>query len=258
MSNDPAASARSWLASRGTGGLALITLLRSIADGERPAEILARHDRHLLIPYPEGLTALAVPGIGMEPAEVLHALWDGGLLAIDPRRPLLRVREIDGRMRAMLTVEASAVVTTLLDRLVEAAVAPLDEPPCDRVATDPFDIPPVADGPVGSETAGKPSRQGDAIEAPAAQPGATALAPSPPKPPPRRSAARAFAEDLATQCRDGRVPTTAVPNGLLIDHATLAALAAEHRIPPSKLLRRLKHQPDFLPDTRGIILTGCA
>ena len=252
--NDPAASSRNWLAGRGTGGLALITLLRSIADGERPAEILVRRDRHLLIPYPEGLTALAVPGIGMEPADVLHALWDDGLLAIDPRRPLLRVREIDGRMRAMLTVEASAVVTTLLDRPVEAAVTPLVEPPVDRVATE-TDTP-NADGPGESEAAGNPSRQVDAIEVPEAQPGATALAPSPPKLPPRRSAARAFAEDLAARCRAGRVPTTALPNGLLIDHATLTALAAEHRIAPSKLLRRLKHQPDFIPDTRGIILAG--
>jgi conjugal transfer pilus assembly protein TraI len=244
---DPTASARSWLAGRGTGGLALITLLRSIADGERPAEILARHDRHLLIPYPEGLTALAVPGIGMEPADVLHALWDGGLLAIDPRRPLLRVREIDGRMRAMLTVEASSAVTTLLDRLVEPAVEPLDVPPYDRVATDSLGVAPGTDDPVGAT---------DAIDPPESRPGATALATHPPKPPPRKSAARAFAEDLAAQCRDGQVPTTALPKGLLIDHATLAALAAEHRIPPSKLLRRLKHQPDFLPDTRGIILAG--
>ena len=239
--NDPAASARSWLAGRGTGGLLLITLLRSIADGELPAEILVRRDRHLLIPYPEGLTALAVPGIGMEPSDLLHALWEDGLLAIDPRRPLLRVREIDGRMRAMLTADASAAVTTLLDRPVEAAVAPPDEPPCDRVATDPFGVAPVADGPVESEAAEAPS-------------GATALTTDPPKPPPRKSAARAFAEDLAAQCRDGHVPTTPLPNGLLIDHATLAVLAAAHRIPPSKLLRRLKHQPDFIPDTRGIIL----
>ncbi|RKT45515.1 MobH family relaxase [Thiocapsa rosea] len=246
-SQDPTGSAHSWLADRGTGGLALITLLRSIADGERPAEILARHDRHLLIPYPEGLTALVVPGIGMEPADVLHALWDGGLLAIDPRRPLLRVREIDGRMRAMLTVEASAAVTTLLDRLVEPAVEPLDVPPCDRVATDPLGVAPGTDDPAGAA---------DAIDPPESRPGATALATDPPKPPPRKSAARAFAEDLATQCRDGRVPTTALPNGLLIDHATLAALASEHRIPPSKLLRRFKHQPDFIPDTRGIILAG--
>ena len=233
--DDPAASARSWLASRGTGGLALITLLRSIADGERPAEILARHDRHLLIPYPEGLTALVVPGIGMEPADVLHALWDGGLLAIDPRRPLLRVREIDGRMRAMLTVEASAAVATLLESV------------SDRVPVEVLGVAPEADDPVGAA---------DAIDPPESRPGATALATDPPKPPPRKSAARAFAEDLAAQCRAGRVPTTALPNGLLIDHATLAALAAEHRIPPSKLLRRLKHQPDFIPDTRGIILAG--
>jgi conjugal transfer pilus assembly protein TraI len=245
-SEDPTASARSWLAGRGTGGLALITLLRSIADGERPAEILARHDRHLLIPYPEGLTALVVPGIGMEPADVLHALWDGGLLAIDPRRPLLRVREIDGRMRAMLTVEASAAVATLLKSVPE------------QVAKEVLAVEPVADGPVESEAAGDPSRHTDAIDPPAEQPGSTARATDPPKTPPRRSASRAFAEDLAAQCRDGRVPTTALPNGLLIDHATLAALAAEHRIPPSKLLRRLKHQPDFLPDTRGIILAGCA
>ncbi|CRI65664.1 hypothetical protein THIOKS1240002 [Thiocapsa sp. KS1] len=256
--DDPAASARNWLAGRGTGGLALITLLRSIADGERPAEILARYDRHLLIPYPEGLTALAVPGIGMEPADVLHALWDGGLLAIDPRRPLLRVREIDGRMRAMLTVEASVAVTTLLDRQVEPSAEPLVEVPRDRVAPKAFGVAPNADGPVESEAVGNPSRQADAIDIAEAQPGATALALDAPKPPPRRSAARAFAEDLATRCRDGRVPTTAVPNGLLIDHATLAALAAEHRIPPSKLLRRLKHQPDFIPDTRGIILAGRA
>jgi conjugal transfer pilus assembly protein TraI len=236
-SQDPTGSAHSWLADRGTGGLALITLLRSIADGERPAEILVRRDRHLLIPYPEGLTALAVPGIGMEPADVLQGLWDGGLLAIDPRRPLLRVREIDGRMRAMLTVEASAAVATLLESM------------SDRVPVEVLRVAPEAEDPVGAE---------GAIDAPEAPPGATALAPAPPKAPPRKSAARAFAEDLAAQCRDGRVPTTPVPNGLLIDHATLAALAAEHRIPPSKLLRRLKHQPDFLPDTRGIILAGCA
>jgi conjugal transfer pilus assembly protein TraI len=159
-------------------------------------------------------------------------------------------------MRAMLTVEASAVVTTLLDRPVEAAVAPLVEPRVDRGATETDS--PNADGPGESEAVGNPSRQADAINAPETQPGATALAPSPPKAPPRKSAARAFAEDLAAQCRNGRVPTTAVPNGLLIDHATLAALAAEHRIPPSKLLRRLKHQPDFIPDTRGIILAGRA
>jgi conjugal transfer pilus assembly protein TraI len=236
----------------------LITLLRSIADGERPAELLVRRDHHLLIPYPEGLTALAVPGIGMEPAEVLHALWDGGLLAIDPRRPLLRVREIDGRMRAMLTADASAAVTTLLDRPVEPSVEPPVHMPGDRVAPKDCGVAPNADGPVESEAVGNPSRQANAIEAPEAQPGATALAAEPPKAPPRRSAARAFAEDLAAQCRAGRVPTTALPNGLLIDHATLAALAAEHRIPPSKLLRRLKHQPDFIPDTRGIILAGRA
>jgi conjugal transfer pilus assembly protein TraI len=171
----------------------------------------------------------------MEPADVLHALWDGGLLAIDPRRPLLRVREIDGRMRAMLTVEASAAVATLLESV------------SDRVPVEVLGVAPEADDPVGAA---------DAIDPPESRPGATALATDPPKPPPRKSAARAFAEDLAARCRAGRVPTTALPNGLLIDHATLAALAAERRIPPSKLLRRLKHQPDFIPDTRGIILAG--
>lgn len=178
-----------------------------------------------------------MPGIGMEPADVLHALWDDGLLAFDPRRPLLRVREIDGRMRAMLTVEASAAVATLL------------RPVLDRAPTDVLVAAPGTNDPVGAEAAS---------DAPEAPPGATALGPDLPRTPPRRSAARAFAEDLAAQSRNGRVPTTALPNGLLIDHATLAALAAEHRIPPSKLLGRLKHQPDFIPDTRGIILAGRA
>ena len=112
---DPKAAARAWLTSRGAGGRTLMALVDAIAAGRRPGDSLATRGQNLLIPYPEGLSDLVVAGTDGEPASLLQALWEAGMVVVDARRPLLRVREIDGRMWTMLTADASAAVSALLE-----------------------------------------------------------------------------------------------------------------------------------------------
>ena len=233
---DPKAAACAWLTSHGAGGGTLMALVDAMAAGRRPGDCLATRGRNLLIPYPEGLTDLAVAGDG-EPPSLLATLWDAGLVVVDARRPLLRVREIDGRMWAMLTAEASAAVAELLERgEFPAPAAPI-------VATG------MAVHPVGRETGQAPART---------QAGASPRPTGVPKAPSRGNTSRAVADALRALCEGGQVPTEQVAEGLLIEHATLTGVAAQRGVPPSKLLRLLQFQPDIKAHPRGLVLLARA
>ncbi len=233
---DPKAAAHAWLTSRGAGGRTLMALVDAIAAGRRPGDCLGTRGRNLLIPYPEGLTDLAVAGNG-EPASLLGTLWDAGLVVVDARRPLLRVREMDGRMWTMLSADASAAVSALLER---------DRTPSPAASTAAQGL--VA-GPMGGETGKTPA--GTEERAEAKPTGA-------PKAPSRGNTSRAAADALRALCEEGRVPTEQVAEGLLIEHATLTGVAAQRGVPPSKLLRLLQFQPDFKAHPRGLVLLARA
>jgi conjugal transfer pilus assembly protein TraI len=146
---------------------------------------------------------------------------------VDARRPLLRVREIDGRMWAVLTTEASAALSACLgpDRACALSVGtPAVESP--------------APGP--AEAGARPER--------AQAPGAARKAS------PRGNLSRAIAEEIAAQCEQGQVPIERGPDGLLLGTATLEALAVERGMPVAKLIRLLQFQAQFRPHPRGVLL----
>jgi conjugal transfer pilus assembly protein TraI len=209
-----------------------MALIGSITTGERPGDSLGIRGQNVLIPYPEGLIGLAEGGTDGEPASLLQALWDAGMVVVDPRRPLLGVREIDGRMWTMLTVDASTAVSALLERTRKPAPAAPRGVACSTQA------PALGTTP--------PNRRIDDGAHPAATDTAKART--------RGNASRAIANEIRTLCESGQVPTERVANGLLIEHATLSAISAERGVPAAKLRWRLQLQPEFLSDPRGVVL----
>ena len=228
---DPGGTAQAWLAGRGDGGRLLLRLAGSIAAGGPAGSGLRTQGTSLLIPYPEGLTGIEPVGGDGEATRLLQSLWDAGLLLVDARRPLLRVREIDGRMWAVLTREASAAFSTCLGPNSARALS---------VGTPPLDPP----APGGTEAGARPEQT--------RAPGAARKAS------PRGNLSRAIAEEIAAQCEQGQVPVERGPDGLLLGTATLEALAAERGMPVAKLVRLLQFQPDFKAHPRGLVLLARA
>jgi conjugal transfer pilus assembly protein TraI len=205
---DPQCTAQAWLADRGDWGRLLLRLAESIAAGDPGARGLRTQGTSLLIPYPEGLTGIEAGGGDGEPTRFLQSLWDAGLLLVDARRPLLRVREIDGHMWAVLTGEASAGLLACLGPDLGRALS-VGTPAMESLA------------PEQTEAGARP----EGAPAPAA----------PRKASPRGNLSRAIAEEIATLCEQGRVAVERGPDGRLIGTATLEALAAERGMPVSKL-----------------------
>lgn len=216
---DPETHARAWLERRGGGGRVLLCIVDAIATGERAAGSLGRREDHLLVPYPEGLTGLSVPGYDGA-GHLLQALWDAGMVMVDPRRPLLRVHELEGRHWTMLTTEATDAVVALLPsgECIPQAIA--------ETAVAEQEADPIADTTPGT--------------------------------PPRVNASRAMADAIRALCEEGGIATVAVTEGCLITHETLAALAAQHGMPTAKLVRRLQLQPQFTAHPQGVLLLSRA
>jgi len=137
------------------------------------------------------------------------------------------VREIDRRMWAVLTNEASAAFSACLGPNSARALS---------VGTPPLDPP----APGGTEAGARP----DQTRAPGAARKAS----------PRGNLSRAIAEEIAALCEQGRIPLERGPDGLLIGTATLDALAAERGMPVSKLVRQLQFQRQFKPHAHGLLL----
>ncbi len=225
--SDPRGAAQAWLADHGPGGRTLLRLAESIAAGELSGSGLRTRDTNLLIPYPKGLTGIEPAYGDDEVKRLLQSLWDAGLLLADPRRPLLRVLEIDGSMWAVLTNEASAALSACLGLDLARALS---------VNT------PTLEAPASHNVGGRPEV--------ARAPGTVSQAS------PRGNRSRAIAEEIAALCEQGQVPTERRPEGLLIGTETLEELAAERRMPAAKLLRLLQFQTQFKPHARGLLLVS--
>ena len=224
---DPRGVARAWLAGRGDGGRLLLRLAGSIAAGDPSGSGLRTQGTSLLIPYPEGLTGIEAGGGDGEPPRLLQFLWDAGLLRVDARRPLLRVHEIDGRMWAVLTSEASAELSACLGPDLAHALS---------AGSRALEVP----EPGQTEEGARPER--------AQAPGSARKAS------PRGNLSRAIAEEIVALCEQGQVPVEHEPDGLLIGTATLEALAEERGMPVAKLIRLLHFQAQFRPHPRGVVL----
>ena len=224
---DPRGAAQAWLAGRGDGGRLLLRLAASIAPGDPAGRGLRTQGTSLLIPYPEGLTGIEPGGGDGEPTRLLQSLWDAGLLLVDARRPLLRVHEIDGRMWAVLTSEASAELSACLGPDLAHALS---------AGSPALEVP----EPGQTEAGARPER--------AQAPGSARKAS------PRGNLSRAIAEEIATLCEQGQVPVERGPDGLLLGTATLEALAAARGMSVAKLIRLLQFQAQFRPHPRGVVL----
>ena len=220
-------AAREWLAGRGDGGRTLLRLAESIATADPGASGLRTQGTSLLIPYPEGLTGIEAGGGDGEPPRLLQLLWDAGLLLVDARRPLLRVREIDGRIWAVLTAEASTAFSACLGPDLARSLS------------------------LGTHASESPSPGPNEA---GATPEITRARGAAKKAIPRGNLSRAIAEEIAAQCEQGQVRVEHGPDGLLLGTATLEALAEERRMPVAKLIRLLQFQAQFRPHPRGVLL----
>ncbi|EGV32697.1 Relaxase [Thiorhodococcus drewsii AZ1] len=101
-SSRPAAeAARAWLESHPPAGSALIALMRQVEEGRQPPEVQPLWiDGQCFLPYPQAF-------LGSEddpdPERILDDLWARDWIARDPRRPLVRVRALDGVSGVLLT-----------------------------------------------------------------------------------------------------------------------------------------------------------
>ncbi|WP_342450219.1 MobH family relaxase [Thiorhodococcus minor] len=109
-SSRPAAkSARAWLDQHPPAGPGLTALMRRVEEGSQPAEGQPRWiDGQCFLPYPHAF-------LGSEedpdPERILDDLWARDWIARDPRRPLVRLRALDGVSGVLLT---SAISERLL------------------------------------------------------------------------------------------------------------------------------------------------
>ncbi|NEX20291.1 relaxase [Thiorhodococcus mannitoliphagus] len=104
-----AESARAWLDQHPPAGPGLIALMRRVEEGRQPAEGQPRWiDGQCFLPYPHAF-------LGSEddpdPERILDDLWMRDWITRDPRRPLVRVRALDGVSGVLLT---SAISERLL------------------------------------------------------------------------------------------------------------------------------------------------
>jgi len=129
-----AAKAATWLRGHGAGGETLLALAEVLnADPNAWNPRIRRKGGQLLILFPDGLS-----GLGVSPREKLEALAGEGLLDVNPLAPLRRVIEVDGEHGALLNLETSSRVLTLLANAVPTAQVPtVQAPSTDTVPTLP-------------------------------------------------------------------------------------------------------------------------
>jgi hypothetical protein len=111
---DAASVARAWLSKQGAAGQALIALGDAIHARALQREHVVHRDEGCLLAYPEALTDLTIDGCVPEPQALRQALWDAKLIAVDPMRPFLKSRNIEGRVWIVLVPQAGAALSDLL------------------------------------------------------------------------------------------------------------------------------------------------
>jgi conjugal transfer pilus assembly protein TraI len=111
---DAASVARAWLSKQEAAGQALIALGDAIHARALQREHVVHRDEGCLLAYPEALTDLTIDGCVPEPQALRQALWDAKLIAVDPMRPFLKSRNIEGRVWIVLVPQAGAALSDLL------------------------------------------------------------------------------------------------------------------------------------------------
>jgi conjugal transfer pilus assembly protein TraI len=116
---------RAWFDQHPPAGPALIALLARVEAGYPPEAGRPRWiDGQLFLPYPAGF----VPNErGPAAAAILDDLWARDWIARDPRRPLRRVRELDGVSGVLLTAAISGRLQALNERPA-GSTTPSDQP----------------------------------------------------------------------------------------------------------------------------------
>jgi len=121
QSSQEAQRAIAWLRTHGAGGETLLALAEVLsADPTAWDQRMRRKGEQLVVLFPDGLA-----GIGTTPQASLDALAQNGLLDLNPLTPLRRVTEIDGKHGALLTLEASRSLRTLMADAHTAPQAPI-------------------------------------------------------------------------------------------------------------------------------------
>ncbi|WP_342449993.1 MobH family relaxase [Thiorhodococcus minor] len=115
-----AESARAWLDQHPPAGPGLIALMRRVEEGSQPPEGQPRRiDGQLFLPYPQAFAGGEhAPG----PESILDDLWMRDWITRDPRRPLVRVRALDGVSGVLLTPAISERLLVLANPAASVAV----------------------------------------------------------------------------------------------------------------------------------------
>ena len=220
---DPRTVAEAWFQARhpGVGARLLLALAAAIRTGERiPAAVLYLPDQpgnQLWIRVPEGLA-----GFGSDLEVQVAALWDDDLLAVDIRKPYLRVRVSDEVRGVALNVEASGHFAALLPAGTLERCTPRAAPP-----TLPPAVSPDFTAAVAAAMATPP-----AVSPP--RPAATA-----------RARPSVVADTLLARVRAAHAAAgaTATCRLILLTPAAIAAAAQEAGLKPLSLRRALAHRP---------------
>ena len=229
---DAGSIARAWLSQQGTAGQALIALADAIQVRAQLQENVVHRDEGCLLAYPDALTDLVIDGPAPEPQALRQALWEAKLIAIDPMRPFLKSREIDGRVWIVLVPPAGDALRALLGG--DAASLPDGS----RSAPDPKSAP---DRPA---TATKPHQQ-DSRSAPDTEP-------RPAQPP--NTAPGDLAAEFIALCDAGKIPSAQVPEGRLVTRETLLSVASGHRLVVEKFVRHLLGSKRIGKHPNGVVV----
>ena len=125
MAPERSETRRAWFDRHPPAGPALIALLARVEAGHQPGAGQPRWiDGQLFLPYPAGFVPDAH---GPAAAAILDDLWARDWIARDPRRPLRRVRELEGVSGVLLTAAISGRLQALSARPAGAT------PPSDQL-----------------------------------------------------------------------------------------------------------------------------
>ncbi|MBK1656372.1 relaxase [Allochromatium vinosum] len=114
MAPERSETRRAWFDRHPPAGPALIALLARVEAGHQPGAGQPRWiDGQLFLPYPAGFVPDAH---GPAAAAILDDLWARDWIARDPRRPLRRVRELEGVSGVLLTAAISGRLQALSAR----------------------------------------------------------------------------------------------------------------------------------------------
>jgi len=194
----------------------LLALAETIsADPSAWHQRICRKGEQLVVLFPEGLV-----GLGATPQTGLDALSNDGLLDVDPLTPLRRVTEIGGRHGALLTLEASRHLLSLLEDVPSVAEQPVTNAPT-----------------ANAEPSPATDRDAESV-IPADAPGNRRN-----PPPAETDPARVLVERIRACDQTLRGGASRVDGWLSVNQEAVRAWARDRSVQPYVLIRTLGHLP---------------